>query len=67
MSFVEAGVNIQCNYGSLAGLYGPQAQQRALDIVDMGIVSYYGTDMHNAHYVDVMGRWFSEGNEIAEF
>ena len=67
MSFVEAGVKIQCNYGSFAGLYGPEAQQRAIDIVNMGIVSYYGTDMHNAHYVDVMGRWFSEGNEIADF
>lgn len=57
LEFVEAGVKIQCNYGSIAGLYGEKAQQNALKIIDEGIVSFYGTDMHNAHYVQVIGDW----------
>ena len=67
MRFIDAGVKIQSNYGSLAGLYGEEAKQNALKLVDEGLVSYYGTDMHNLHYVQVMGKWFSEGNQIAEF
>ena len=34
MSFVEAGVRIQCNYGSLAGLYGEQAKSHAQRLTD---------------------------------
>ena len=67
MSFIEAGVKIQSNYGSLAGLYGEEAQKNTEDLVKKGLVSYYGTDMHNAHYVDVIGQWFAEGNSIAEY
>lgn len=67
MKFVDSGVLIQCNYGSLAGLYGPEAQAAACSYIDEGIVSLYGTDMHNIHYVDVIGKWFSKGNEIEEF
>ncbi|MBR2162394.1 MAG: hypothetical protein IJ954_00790 [Bacteroidales bacterium] len=67
MSYLEAGVRIQSNYGSLAGLYGDRAQQNARSLVDQGLVSYYGTDMHNLHYVDIIGQWLSEGNPIAEF
>lgn len=67
MSFLEAGVKIQSNYGSLAGLYGDTAEQNARNLVEEGLVSYYGTDMHNAHYVKVIGSWFAEGNPIAEF
>ena len=67
MSFVETGVVIQCNYGSLAGLYGPEAQKNAEFLVDEGVVSLYGTDMHNLHYVDVIGNWFAQGHPIAEY
>ena len=67
MRYLDAGVKIQSNYGSLAGLYGDQAQQNAQALVDEGLVSYYGTDMHNLKYVDIIGRWFAEGNKIAEF
>ena len=66
MSFLEAGVKIQSNYGSLAGLYGDQVQQNAQTLVDKGLVSYYGTDMHNLHYVQVLSDWFASGNKIAE-
>lgn len=67
MSYLEAGVRIQSNYGSLAGLYGEKAKQNAISLIDEGLVSYYGTDMHNLHYVEIMGQWFAEGNPIAEF
>lgn len=66
MSFLEAGVRIQCNYGSLAGLYGEAAEQNARSLVEEGFVYCYGTDMHNTHYVKVMGEWFAKGNRIAE-
>ena len=66
LKFVDIGVKIQCNYGSLAGLYGHDAEEIAGSLVKEGIVSFFGTDMHNAHYVDVMGQWFADGNEIAD-
>lgn len=64
--FLEAGVKIQCNYGSLAGLYGETVKNKVQELVDENIVSYYGTDLHNMHYVEVLSRWFSAGNSIAE-
>ena len=67
ISYAEAGVKIQCNYGSLAGLYGDKVEQNVRSIIDEGIVSFYGTDLHNAHYVKVLGEWFAKGNQIAEF
>ena len=67
LEFVDIGVKIQCNYGSLAGLYGHDAEEIAGNLVKEGIVSFFGTDMHNAHYVDVMGQWFADGNEIADY
>jgi tyrosine-protein phosphatase YwqE len=66
LRFVDAGVVIQCNYGSLAGLYGPEAQDRAFSLVSEGIVSLYGTDMHNLKYVEIIGNWFAQGNKIQE-
>ena len=67
IEFVELGVKIQCNYGSLAGLYGDEAEETARSLINKGIVSFLGTDMHNAHYVDVRGEWFADGNEIADY
>ena len=67
MSFLDAGVKIQSNYGSLAGLYGDEPQKNVLALAEEGLVSYYGTDMHNLHYVEVMGQYFAQGNPIIEF
>lgn len=67
MEFLEAGVRIQSNYGSLAGLYGDTAEQNARCLADEGLVSYWGTDMHNLHYVKAIGDWFAEGNRIPEY
>ena len=67
MRYLDAGVVIQSNYGSFAGLYGQEAKQRAVNIQNEGLVTFYGTDMHNLRYVSVIGHYFSEGNPIAEF
>lgn len=67
MEFLEAGVKIQSNYGSFAGLYGDTAQQNARSLEEEGLVSYYGTDMHNAQYVNVIGDWLSKGNQLMDF
>ena len=67
MSYLEAGVKIQSNYGSLAGLYGKEAYENVKALIEEDVVSYYGTDMHNMHYVNVIGKWFSEGNPIQEY
>ena len=64
MNYLEAGARIQSNYGSFAGLYGDQAKANAESLKAQGLISYYGTDMHNAHYVEVMGAWFAAGNPI---
>lgn len=66
MQFLEEGAILQCNYGSLAGLYGTEVRDRALSLVNEGIVSLYGTDMHNLKYADIIGNWFNEGNKIVE-
>ena len=67
MSFLDAGVKIQSNYGSLAGLYGDEPQKNVLALAEEGLVSSYGTDMHNLHYVEVMGQYFAQGNPIIEY
>ena len=64
---LDAGGKIQCNYGSYAGLYGEEVRQRAVALQDKGMVSFYGTDLHNAHYVQVICSWFAAGNSIREY
>ena len=66
LRFIDAGVEIQSNYGSLAGLYGEEVRQRVLTLKDEGLISHYGTDLHNAHYVKVLTEWFNSGNIIVE-
>lgn len=67
MSYVDAGVKIQSNYGSLAGLYGPESQSRAQKLIDEGVVSFLATDMHNLKYVEIIGAWLSKGNSLWEY
>ena len=67
MSYLEAGVLVQSNYGSLAGLYGLSVQENVNRYIDMGIVSFFGTDLHNEAYVKVLSNWFNQGNEIKDF
>ena len=65
LRYVDAGVQIQSNYGSLAGLYGEEVRQRVLNLQEEGLITHYGTDLHNFHYVKVLDSWFAE-NDITE-
>lgn len=67
MRFVDTGVKIQSNYGSIAGIYGPKAQANVKTLLDKGIVSFLATDMHNMAYVNAIGSWLSEGNELWDY
>ena len=67
LRFVDAGVMIQSNYGSLAGVYGPEVKLRVQRLIDEGLVSFLATDMHNMHYINTISAWLSEGNSLMEF
>ncbi len=64
LRYVDAGVKIQSNYGSLAGLYGPEPQRIAMSLLDQGLISFLATDMHNQRYVDSISAWLAEGNSL---
>ncbi len=66
LRYVDEGVKIQSNYGSLAGLYGPEAQKLATGLLDEGLVSFLATDMHNQKYIDSISGWLSSGNKLWE-
>ena len=56
--YIDAGVIVQSNYGSLAGLYGEEVRQRVLKLKEKGYITLYGTDLHNAKYVKILNSWF---------
>lgn len=58
MSYLEVGVKFQSNYGSLAGLYGEQVRQNVLKLKDQGMISFYGTDLHNTNNVGALTNYF---------
>lgn len=67
LRYVDAGVMIQSNYGSLAGVYGADVKQRVQRLIDEGLVSILATDMHNMHYIKTIGAWIYEGNTLMDF
>lgn len=67
LRFVDAGVKIQSNYGSLAGVYGSEVMSRAQLLIDEGLVSFLASDMHNMLYIKVIGDWLQSGNSLREF
>ncbi len=64
MKYIDEGVLIQSNYGSLAGLYGTEPQKIAQSYLKEGLISFLATDLHNSAYVDAIGKWLSEGNSL---
>ena len=66
LRFIDEGVEVQSNYGSLAGLYGEEVRWRVNNLREEGLISHYGTDLHNRHYVAVLSEWFGSGNMIVE-
>lgn len=67
LKYVDLGVKIQSNYGSLAGIYGEEVQTKAQALIDEGIVSFLATDMHNMLYVKAIEAWLSVGNSLWEY
>ena len=67
LRYIDAGVMIQSNYGSLAGVYGADVKQRVQRLIDEGLVSFLATDMHNMHYINTIGAWLSEDNPLMDF
>ena len=53
----DLGVEFQCNLLSFTGYYGERAQKTALSLLDEGLVSYLGTDLHNAHHVELLQKY----------
>lgn len=67
LKYVDLGVKIQSNYGSLAGIYGEEVQTKAQALIDEGIVSFLATDMHNMLYVKALEAWLGVGNSLWEY
>lgn len=67
LRYVDMGVRIQSNYGSLAGIYGEEVQTKAQALIDEGIVSFLATDMHNMLYVKAIEAWLGVGNSLWEY
>ena len=42
----EKGYEFQLNYLSLTGYYGPDVQERAIDLLDKGMYNFTGSDFH---------------------
>jgi tyrosine-protein phosphatase YwqE len=49
--FAQFGVKLQCNIGSLAGQYGPEAEALARRILDEDRATFWGTDLHRARQI----------------
>jgi tyrosine-protein phosphatase YwqE len=64
LRYVDAGVKIQSNYGSLAGVYGSEVRDRAQSLIDEDIVSFLASDMHNMLYIKTIGDWLHSGNSL---
>lgn len=64
LRFVDEGVRIQSNYGSLAGVYGEIVRERTESLISEGIVSFLASDMHNMQYIKTIGEWLQKGNSL---
>ena len=64
LRYVDAGVKIQSNYGSLAGVYGSEVHDKAQSLINEGIVSFLASDMHNMIYIKTISDWLRSGNSL---
>lgn len=53
----NAGVQLQINLLSLAGAYGKSEQKMAEYLIDKHLVSFIGTDLHNARHADTIDAY----------
>lgn len=50
-NFINMGVQIQCNYGSILGLYGKKAQKVVKKLLKEEKVDYMASDVHSHHSI----------------
>lgn len=56
----DRGVFFQINLMSLSGKYGPQARDAAKQLIDMDLVKFVGTDLHNPGHLSELRRVLKE-------
>jgi len=64
-TLVNAGVELQCNLLSFSGYYGETTQKTAYRLLDEGMISFVGSDLHNMHHVQLIKK-FLASKEYAE-
>lgn len=64
----DLGVELQCNLLSFSGYYGEQVQKMAYKLLDEGMISFLGSDLHNMHHVKLIQKFLQSKNyaEIRE-
>lgn len=50
----ERGALLQINLNSLTGYYSPMAKKTAEKLIDDGLVSFVGSDMHNSKHMEAL-------------
>lgn len=50
------GVEMQINIGTFTGIYGPKLQKAANQMVEAGLVSYLGSDLHGEKHLGYIRR-----------
>lgn len=53
---VEAGCELQINLPSLIGYYGPEIKKAAEKLIDNGLITWVGTDMHHQNHLTALQR-----------
>jgi tyrosine-protein phosphatase YwqE len=57
-----AGLEMQVNIPSLCGYYGSDIRKRAFSLLEKGLITCAGSDVHNQHYMSVL----TEGLELKQ-
>lgn len=62
---IDLGVELQCNLLSFSGYYGESSQKTAYRLLDEGMISFLGSDLHNMHHVQLIQK-FLQSKDYAE-
>jgi tyrosine-protein phosphatase YwqE len=54
------GVEMQVNIGTFTGIYGPQLLKASYQMVDAGLVSYLGSDLHGEKHLGYIHKAFRD-------
>ena len=52
--FVDRGIYLQVNLMSLTGHYSPETQKIAEKLIDRGLISFIGSDLHNDRQLQIL-------------